>query len=57
MPPEIVLYALADIIVLVMMVLIALTPTEEEPRLEPPVEYEGSQSSIARRHGRRRWLR
>jgi len=44
MPPEIVLYALADVIVLSMLVLIALTPARDEPRPEPPVEDEDGRS-------------
>jgi hypothetical protein len=44
MPPEIVLYALADIIVLFMLVLVALTPAEEEPKVQPPAEEDDGQS-------------
>ncbi len=38
MPPEILLYALADIIVLFMLVAIALRPAEEAPRVQTPVD-------------------
>jgi hypothetical protein len=44
MPPEIILYALADIVVLFMLVLFALTPAAEEPSVEPPVEDVNFQS-------------
>jgi hypothetical protein len=43
MPPEIVLYALADVIVLFMLVLIALTAAVEEPRLETRGEDDHSE--------------
>nr|WP_294505235.1 hypothetical protein [uncultured Rhodopila sp.] len=44
MPPEIILYALADIVVLFMLVLFALTPAGEYPRLESAFDDEDSQA-------------
>nr|WP_294517039.1 hypothetical protein [uncultured Rhodopila sp.] len=44
MPPEIILYALADIVVLFMLVLFALTPVADESRVQSLFEDEDSQS-------------